>query len=57
MLLGTRVEAVERPTKLVITRKHGGSGGGEGAAERSTVNCGLVMWAAGTGPASLTGEG
>lgn len=54
VLLGTRVEAVERPTKLVITRKRGGSGGGEGAAERSTVNCGLVMWAAGTGPASLT---
>ena len=55
VLLGTRVEAVERPTRLVTTRERGGSAGGEGAVERSTVNCGLVMWAAGTGPASLTG--
>ena len=32
VLLGTRVEAVERPTRLVTTRKRGGSAGGEGAA-------------------------
>ena len=66
VMLGTRVEVVERPTRLVIKRKRGGSGGSRGGSsrgssggsevlfDRSTVNCGLVMWAAGTGPAPLT---
>ena len=66
VMLGTRVEVVERPTRLVIKQKRGGSGGsregssgGSGGSsealfDRSTVNCGLVMWAAGTGPAPLT---
>ena len=59
VLLGTRVESVDSPTSLSIkTKRRGpdeGSGGGSGDAwERSTVNCGLIMWAAGTGPAPLT---
>jgi len=51
--LGTRVEGIESPTRLTIKTRVG-EGDGDEAWERSMLTCGLIMWAAGTGPRQLT---
>ena len=53
--LNTRVESVESPFRVVVREKrfeHENSD--EFEWETSEVECGLIMWAAGTGPAPLT---
>lgn len=49
--LNTRVESIESPTRLSVkTRK----AEGKDDWEKSNLECGLIMWAAGTGPRQLT---
>ena len=53
--LNTRVESVPSPYRLIVKEKrfeHAGSDVFEW--ETSEVECGLIMWAAGTGPTPLT---
>ena len=55
MRLNTRVESVPSPYRLIVKEKrfeHAGSDVFEW--ETSEVECGLIMWAAGTGPTPLT---
>lgn len=55
--LNTRVASVVSPYRLVIKQRQDDAppaAAGASAWVESTVDCGLIVWAAGTGPTSLT---
>jgi NADH dehydrogenase FAD-containing subunit len=52
--LETRVEEVFSPSRLRVQRRAGGGSADGSAWESRELGCGLVMWAAGTGPTPLT---
>ena len=57
VMLNARVSRVDSPQRMVLKQKRFGDGGA-GSAEVTwdvlELQCGLIMWAAGTGPAALT---
>jgi NADH dehydrogenase FAD-containing subunit len=57
VMLNARVSRVDSPQRIVIKQKRfgdGGAGRAEVTWDEVELNCGLIMWAAGTGPAALT---